>query len=105
MLRERAGLRIPPLLHDLVVDTVAFGGPPCHVGRASPQRGHPDRAVERYPGLEPAVGKVPPAAAALPDALVGLVPVLAQPVDDAGGLQPAPVGGLDALGGGCIDGV
>ena len=60
-------------------------------------------AVQRDPGLEPAVGEVLPAAAGLPDALVGLVPVLAQPVDDARQRGPALVADLHAGGVGEVD--
>jgi hypothetical protein len=98
-------LGVPALLHDLVVDAVAFGGPALHVRRAAPARGHPSGPVERDPGLEPSVSEVPAAPARFPDAFVRLVPVVAQPVDHAGDVEPAPVGGLHALGVGEVQGV
>ena len=84
VLGEGADLRVPALIDDLVVDGVALGRPARDVGRAARFSRHPDGAVERHPGLQPAVDEVLAAAAGLPDALVWLVPVLAQPVDEAG---------------------
>ena len=105
VLGERADLGVPAALHDLVVDGVAFGHPAGEVGGPAALGRQPDRAVQRDPGLEPAVGEVLLAAAGLPDPLVGLVPVLAQPVDDAGQRRPALVAGLHAAAVGQVDGV
>src|SRR5262249_39586477 len=88
---ERADLLVPAAVHDLVVDPVPLGDPPGDVGRASAALGQPDRAVERDPALEAAIGEVLAAAAGLPDSLVGPIPVVADPVDDPGQRPPAPV--------------
>src|SRR5215467_6110672 len=56
VLGERAHLRVPAALHDLVVDAIALGGPPGQVGRPGPAGSQPDGAVEGDPGLVPAVG-------------------------------------------------
>ena len=58
--------------------------------------GQPNRPVKRDPALEPAVGEVLTAAAGFPDALIWLVPVVAEPVDDARQGHPAGVRGLKA---------
>ena len=50
-----------------------------------------DRALDRDPAHQPRVRVVPAAAARLPDALVRLVPVLDQPLEVAGELDPAVV--------------
>ena len=47
--------------------------------------------VAADPRHQPRVGVVLAAAAHLPDALVGLVPVVAHPVDDSGEVHPRPV--------------
>src|SRR5215471_2064065 len=91
VLGERAHLRVPAAVEDLVVHAVALDNPPGQVGRAGPALGEPDGAVERDPGLVAGVGEVPLATAGLPDALVRLVPVVAQPVDDPRRRQPALV--------------
>ena len=78
-------------MHDLLVDFVALDGPPGHAGWTAMAGGEPDRAVERDPALEPAVGETLASAAGLPDAFLRLIPVLAEQVDDAGGGLPAVV--------------
>ncbi len=60
--------------------------------------GEPNRAVEGDPALEPAVGEVLAAAASLPDALVGLIPVVADPVDHPGHRLPAGMRGRESEG-------
>ena len=42
---------------------------------------HADGTVQRHPGHDLAVDEAAPATAGLPDALIGLLPVLAEPVD------------------------
>ena len=54
--------------------------------------GDPDRPVQRDPALEPAVGEVLAAATRLPDALVGLIPVVAEPIGDLRQGLPALMG-------------
>ena len=54
-------------------------------------RATPDRALDRDPARQLGVGVVAAAAARLPDPLVGLVPVVYQPLEVAGELQPAVV--------------
>src|SRR5205823_12895854 len=59
---------------------------------------HPDRPLHRDPGHEPRVGEALPTAPRLPEALVGLVPGLANPLDDLSELLPGLVGdGLAVL--------
>src|SRR5262249_7186672 len=72
--------------------------PPLYVRRTATSFGEPDRAVEGDPALHPAVGEVLATAAGFPDALIGLVPVVAQPVDHVRGSSPALIGGLQATG-------
>ena len=60
--------------------------------RGPPVRGgHPDTAVEGDPAHEPAVGEVLAPSAGLPDALLRLVPVLGQPVQQLADRRPAAV--------------
>ncbi len=53
--------------------------------------GEPDRPVQRNPALEAPVGEVLAPAARLPDAFLGLVPVLAEPVHHVHHRGPADV--------------
>ncbi len=105
VLGEGTSLGIPAAFHDLVADAIALGCPAVHASWAGPMACHPDGAVERHPGLQPAVGEVLLPAAGLPDALVRLVPVVAQPVDHAGDVLPAAVGGLLPLDIGLVYGI
>src|SRR5207247_10258199 len=89
----------------LRVDTVAVAEPAREVGGTAVLAGEPDDAVQGHPAHQPAVGEVLPAAAGLPDAIVGLVPVLAQPVGELAQLDPAGMANLDAVAIGEIDGV
>jgi hypothetical protein len=89
VLGEGPPLSVPAPLHDLGIDPVAFTDPAAKVGRATVVTGQPDHAVKGHPAHEPAIGEVLPTAAGLPDALVGLVPMLAHPVGELGELDPA----------------
>ena len=91
VLDERAALGVPAALHDLAVDRVAGAAPAWAVGGESALVGDPEGAFDRDPAHQPGVGEVLAAAAGLPDALVGLVPVLADPVDDPGEVLPGVV--------------
>jgi len=97
MLGERADLGVPAVLHDLAVHPVPLGGPLDQVAGPAVARGQPDGPVQGHPDLGPAVGEVLAAAAGLPDPLVRLVPVLAQPVDDLRHRLPALVRQLQAM--------
>ena len=97
MLGERADLLVPAPREHLVVHGVALGSPAGHVAGPAARGRHPDRAVERDPGLYPSVQEVLATAPRLPDPLVGLIPVLAQPVDEARDLEPALMGELHAV--------
>src|SRR5690606_3815926 len=87
----RSELLVPARGHDLGLDPVTLADPPVHVGGPPPVPGHADGAVERHPRHELPVDERPAAAARLPDPLVGVVPVLAQPVDDVDDVRPAVV--------------
>jgi hypothetical protein len=93
------------VLHDLVVDPVAFADPAGQVGGPAMLAGQAHHAVKGHPGHESAVGEVLAATAGLPDALVGLVPVLAQPVRNVTELGPAGVADPDRVPVGQVDGV
>ena len=111
VLGERLDLVVPPAVHDLVVDPVPLRRPLRGVGGPAVPVGQLDRAVQRDPALEPAVGEVLGAAASLPDTRVGLVPVAGDPVDDLGEGEPAGVrdgqavvvGGQDRVHGLAVD--
>jgi hypothetical protein len=94
VLGERPAFPVPTVVHDLGVDPVALGDPAAEVGGAA---GEADHAVKRHPALKAAVGEVLAAAAGLPDALIGLVPVLADPVGELGELRPAGMADPDAV--------
>src|SRR4029453_11420001 len=96
-------LRVPAVLHDLVVDPVALLDPAGQVGRPAVVLGQADHPVKGHPAHEPAVGEVLPAAGGLPDPLVGLVPVLADPVGELGELDPAGMADPDAVAVGEVD--
>ena len=83
VLDERAELVVPALGHDLRVDAVTFPGPSRQIGGSAPVRRHADGAVERHPRHELAVDEACAARRASSDPLVGVVPVLAEPVDHA----------------------
>ncbi len=91
MLHERAARLAVALLPDLVVDPVALGQPAHDVARQPARAVHPDRPLDRHPAHQARVREVLLAAARLPDALVDLVPVLAQPVDDPPHVRPGLV--------------
>ena len=95
VLHERAALGVPALVEDLLVDGVPGARPPLEGRGAAVLGGQPDAAVEGDPRHGAAVGEVLPAAAGLPDALLGLVPVLGEPVEDADDALPAGVPDLD----------
>src|SRR5215217_7620257 len=89
VLGEGPAARVPAVLHDLVVDPVAFPDPAVQVRGPAVFAGQADHAVKGDPAHEPAVGEVLAAAAGLPDPLVGLVPVLTDPVGEPAELCPA----------------
>ena len=95
----------PAVRHDPLVGGVAGIAPGARVGRQSALGLDADRAVERDPGHDPRVGEVAPAAAHLPDALVGLIPVLGEPVEDRAQLDPERVRERHAPALGEVDGV
>src|SRR4051812_6366400 len=72
----------PAPFHDLAVDGIAGLGPMNEVGREPSPACDRDRPVQSHPGHEPAIREVLTATTGFPDAVVGLVPVLAEPVDD-----------------------
>src|SRR5205823_10289639 len=92
VLHERTELVVPALRHDLGVNVVTLGHPSPEIGRPASAGGHPDGAVERHPRHELAVHELPAAAACLPDALVRIVPVFAEPVHDADDGVPSVAG-------------
>ena len=88
-------LLVPAGGHDLLVDGLARRRPPRDVG-CSPSPvlgGLSDPAVEGDPAHHPSVRERLVTAACLPDARVGLVPVLGQPVEDPGERLEAFVAG------------
>jgi hypothetical protein len=89
VLDECLAAAVEAAAHDLVVDLIALARPTLEVGGAGPIGRHADRAVEGDPGHEPTVGEVLLAAARFPNALVGPVPVGAQPIDHGSNLLPA----------------
>ena len=97
VLDERLPLGAPAPLHDLVVDRVPFLAPAVHRGGPAVAGRQADAAVEGDPAHQPAVGEVLSAAAGLPDALLGLVPVVGEPVEQVAPAEPAGVAGLDAV--------
>ena len=97
MLYEGAALRVPAALRDLPVDRVPGRHPADDVGGQSPLAGNAYGALDRHPAHQPGVGELPPAAAHLPESLVGLVPVLVHPVDDLADFLPAVVGNRRAV--------
>ena len=88
VLHERLALLAPALLHQPAVDLVPHGHPAHEVAGEGAVACDPDRAVERDPAHQPGVGEALAAAAGLPDALVGRLPVLADPVDHVGDADP-----------------
>jgi hypothetical protein len=88
VLHERSPPLAPAALHDLVVDLVAVPHPADEIGRQPPLAGHAHGALDRHPRHQPRVREVLAAAARLPDALVRLVPVLADPLDDPAQVLP-----------------
>ena len=73
------------------MDGVTRLHPARQVRGPAPVHRHPDGAVECHPGHEPAKDERAATTPCLPDALVGLVPVLAQPVEDADHVVPGIV--------------
>src|SRR5215217_4201533 len=78
--------------HDLAIDGIAHGEPAHHIGGHPALPGDPDSPLDRYPAHQPRVGEVLAATPRLPDALVGLLPVLAHPLDYAREVLPGIVG-------------
>jgi hypothetical protein len=94
VLHERQA--VPAARHDLVVDAVPNRHPAGDVGGQAALAGDPDRALDRDPAHQPRVRVVPAAAARLPDPIVGLVPVLDQPLEVARDLDPGLLGEPEA---------
>ena len=88
MLDERRTLGVPTPLVDLTVDPIPGRFEASPVGRQPTGGGHPQRALDRNPALQSRVGELLASAAGLPDPLVRLIPVLADPVDDVGEVVP-----------------
>src|ERR687897_3412829 len=82
ILYEAALLGIPALLHDLLVDGVALGHPAPVPRRQSALAGDPARPLQGNPAEKLGGDELAPATSDLPYTLVGLTPVLAQPVQD-----------------------
>src|ERR671913_762812 len=80
ILDEAVLLGVPALLHDLLVDRVTLGHPAAVSRRQSALAGDPARPLQGHPAEELGGDELTPAPSDLPDTLVGLPPVLAQPV-------------------------
>jgi len=65
-LKARATLRVPPLVHHLLVNRVAGREPLRAVGREGPLVGQPQPAVDRHPRHELRIDEMPPAPADAP---------------------------------------
>src|SRR5262245_66042248 len=91
MLHERLLRVVPAFRHDPAVDLVALLPPAVELGGPALIERHPDGTVEGHPPHEPAVREGLATTPRLPDPLVGLVPVLAQPVDHAHDVLPAAI--------------
>src|SRR3954463_2044535 len=105
VLDEGLACHMEALLHDLLVDPVPLSGPALQRCGKPVLDGHPDAAVEGDPAHHPAVGERLAPAAGLPDALLRLVPVVGEPVQDAPDRRPSPVGDLEPGPIGCVDAV
>src|SRR5215211_4215522 len=81
-------LSLHDALHDLLVDGVALGHPAPVPRRQSALAGDPARPLQGHPAEELRGDELAPASSDLPDALVGLTPVLAQPVQDLAEVLP-----------------
>ena len=92
VLHEGLSLLAPALGHDPREDRVTLGCPATEIRGERAVGRDADGAVERDPAHEPRVGEVLSTAADFPDALVGLMPVVAEPVEVAGDLLPVVVG-------------
>src|SRR5262249_54012794 len=77
--------------HDLAVHHVPHVGPADGVGGQPPPQRHADRPIKGDPAHHLAVDEALPAATGLPDTVLGLVPMLAQPVHHSGDVCPAIV--------------
>ena len=96
VLDERPAVGVPALAHDRLVDLIACRHVLGVVERQAVLGRQPDGPVERDPALELRIDEVLPAAADLPDPLVGPVPVVDQPVHHPADRLPEVVG--DAVG-------
>ena len=95
MLDEGGPLLAPPLLHDLCVDLITRVPPPLHVCRSAAAFRDTQASVHSDPGHHAAVYEILLAAPRLPDALVGSIPVVAQPVEDPFQVRPCIVADRD----------
>src|SRR5438132_14339884 len=91
MLDERPPVLAPSLRLDLPIDRVAGGHPGADVAGQAALACDPHGAPERHPAHQPRVGEVLAPATGLPDALVWLVPVLREPLDDPSEIEPGVV--------------
>jgi hypothetical protein len=89
---------VPEDRHHLVVDGVADAAPFLERVRERPPVGETDAPVEGDPAHEPRVQKLLASAPDLPDAFVGELPVVTDPVDEANQVRPQLIGdGLPVL--------
>src|SRR6056297_1751824 len=91
-LDEGLALRIPAMLHHVLVDPVAEGLPAPPVGGKGALLGEPQGAIDRDPAHHLRVDEGTPPAPDLPDALVVALPVLLDPIDQTPELRPESVG-------------
>ncbi len=92
VLHERLTSCRPAPLHDPPVDVVAGALPPGPVGGQAATVGHADGALDGHPAHQPRVQEFLAPAAGPPDALIGLVPVVADPVDETAEALPRITG-------------
>src|SRR5207237_10936096 len=87
-LSKRAALFIPSAGHDFFVDAVSLANPFCTVRRKRTLVGQPDTTIQSDPVHDSRVDEMLPTIAHLPDAGVGTLPVLAQPLKAIADLYP-----------------
>ena len=88
MLDESLALLVPAAALDLLVNFVAGGDPALALGGERAQFRKFQRAIKHDPTHQLGVDELLPAAAGLPDALVGQAPVVADPVGHLAELGP-----------------
>jgi hypothetical protein len=82
---------IPEVPEDVLVDRIPGAQPFLQRGREGTLPGQADGAIHGHPAHQARAEELPGAAANLPDALVGLLPVPAEPVDQAAEIRPQVV--------------